>query len=185
MIQLILSDLDIIEYIAKGEIVIEPELKAEQMQPSSIDLTLGNEFGVVNQKKTTFIDPNIETHMQYNFYDEFYIMEPKEFVLGTTVEKIKLPDNLVARIEGRSSIGRLGLTVHSTAGYIDPGFEGQITLELTNEMPVPWILYPGWKICQLAFEELKTPCCRPYGHPELNSKYQGQEGVQGSRSFMD
>lgn len=114
-----------------------------------------------------------------------YELKPKEFVLATTEEKVGVSTAFVARVEGRSSLGRLGLSVHSTAGYIDPGFAGQITLELTNHTNKTILLYPGMKICQIAFELLVHPSVRYYGHPELNSKYQGQKGAQGSKIHKD
>jgi dCTP deaminase len=187
---MILSDYDIIERIAKGSIVIEPSLEAQSVQPSGVDFTLGDEFATFRAARygsleSEVIDPKRDNPLIYFTYSDCYIMQPNEFLLGTTVETIKIPDDLVARVEGRSSIGRLGLTVHSTAGYIDPGFEGQITLELTNHTNRPWCLYPGMRICQIIFEELKSPAIRPYGHQDLNSKYQKQKGVQGSLIHFD
>ena len=115
-----------------------------------------------------------------------FILHPGEFVLGTTLERLTLPDDIVARIEGKSSLGRLGLLIHATAGFVDPGWSnGQITLELSNVAPLPIRLWPGMKIAQLSFMRMDAPAERPYGHPELGSKYQGQKGPTPSRYWRN
>jgi dCTP deaminase len=171
---MILSDKRIRELINEGEIVITPELEDIQYQPSSIDLRLGHHFARLN--------PHTDDEYEFINVSNSYELLPNEFILGTTMETIQLPDNIAARVEGRSSIGRKFLTIHSTAGFIDPGFKGQITLEINNANFLrPFQLISGMKIAQLVFEELDGPCDRPYGHKDLNSKYQNQTGATPSR----
>lgn len=183
---MILSDYSIRQRLNNGSIKICPTLEPEQLQPASIDLRLGNQFVVfthdtdiildVRDKKDT--DPTALLTLPN---DEALLIAPGEFLLATTLEQVTMPDNLVARVEGRSSIGRLGLTVHVTAGFIDPGFDGQITLEIANLNRYPIQIYVGMRICQLAFESMTTASERPYGSKGTNSKYQGQRGVTPSR----
>lgn len=188
---MILSDRDIKEYLKLKKISITPLLNEEiQIQPSSVDLRLGNEFRIFKYSELPFINPkdpdsakNI-TELKVIPNDSYFIIQPKEFVLGTTYEYIKIPDSIVGRLEGRSSLGRLGLIVHSTAGYIDPGYEGKITLEISNLGKIPIALYPGMRICQIVFEKLSSPAERPYGI-KRNSKYQGQKDVTESKISED
>lgn len=188
----ILSDKDIEIYLKEGKIKIDPLLNTEkQIQPSSVDLRLGNEFKGFKIIKKPFIDPkdpeDIESYMETIKIEEgeYFIIHPNEFTLATTFEKVTIPDNLVARVEGRSSMGRLGVTMHVTAGFIDPGFEGNITLEISNIGKMPVVLYPGQRVCQIVFETMTSPAKRPYGHPERNSKYMGQTKPEGSRIKED
>lgn len=178
----ILSDKDIKKHIQSGKIVIDPLKEPErQIQPSSVDLRIGNEFKGFKIIRKPCIDPmdesDIESYMESFYIDdgEPFIIHPGEFALATTYETIQLPDNLVARVEGRSSMGRLGITMHVTAGYIDPGFRGKITLEISNIGKMPVALYTGQRVCQIVFETMTTSADRPYGHPERDSKYMNQE----------
>jgi dCTP deaminase len=182
----ILSDRTLREQIAKGRIIIEP-FDDSFVQPSSIDVRISNLFrvfrnytaGVIDVKKdmATLTEPvEIEA-------DGVFMLHPGEFVLGSTLERIGVPDDLVGRIEGKSSLGRLGLIIHSTAGFIDAGFDGHITLELTNIATLPITLYPGMKIGQVSFMQMTTPADKPYGSGARGSKYQGQRGPTPSRYF--
>jgi dCTP deaminase len=182
----ILSDRTLREQIVQGRIIIEPFDDAF-VQPSSIDVRISNLFrvfrnysaGVIDVKKdmATLTEP-IELE-----YDGVFMLHPGEFVLGSTLERIGVPDDLVGRIEGKSSLGRLGLIIHSTAGFIDAGFDGHITLELTNIATLPITLYPGMKIGQVSFMQMTTPADNPYGSGARGSKYQGQRGPTPSRYF--
>jgi dCTP deaminase len=180
----ILSDRTIREEVAAGRIVIEP-LDEAAIQPSSVDLRLDRLFRVFLNHTMPVIDvkQNLEdlTRLVEIDDDRAFILHPGEFVLGSTFERIALPDDLVARIEGKSSLGRLGLLIHSTAGFIDAGFDGHITLELSNVANLPITLYPGMKIGQVSFLRMTTPADVPYGHGALGSKYQGQRGPTPSR----
>ena len=187
---MILSDWDIKKYIKAGKLVVEPIKPEIQIQPSSIDLRLGNQFKVFRHMNKGYIDikcDNIEEYTEEIIIKnkDKFILHPDEFVLSTIKEWIEIPDNLVARIEGRSSLGRMALLIHATAGFIDPGFKGKITLELSNVGKMPIALYPNMRICQLAFEELSSPCERPYGHSTRESKYQMQKGVTSSKIYLD
>lgn len=188
---MILSDKDIKKYLKEKKISIEPLLDPEiQIQPSSVDLRLGNEFRIFKYSELPFINPrNHEvskeiTELKKISDDSYFVLQPKEFVLGTTLEYVKIPNDLVARLEGRSSMGRLGIIIHSTAGYIDPGYEGTITLEISNLGKIPIALYPKMRVCQLVFEKLTSPCERPYG-TRMDSKYQGQKTVVESKISED
>ncbi|MCQ2738034.1 MAG: dCTP deaminase [archaeon] len=187
----ILSDIDLKKYIDDKRIVIDPLEDEEQIQPSSIDMRLGDEFKVFKVIRKPYIDPkdheDLESYMESTIVPEgeAFIIHPNEFALATTHEYVKVPDDLVARVEGRSSMGRLGVTMHVTAGYIDPGFEGRITLEISNIGAMPVALYPGQRVCQLVFETMTTPAERPYGHPDRNSKYMGQKSPESSRIKLD
>ena len=178
---MILSDKTILEKIKQKEITITPNPTMEQIQPSSIDLRLGNEFLLPH------IDVPIDVKNGSPHYEKVNCnilqLPPKSFVLGTTIEKVKLPPNLIGRVEGRSSIGRLGVTIHITAGFIDAGFEGQITLEIANLSNSTIYLYENMRICQIVFEEIDTTPNRIYG--EAGNKYQNQEGVTGSMIYYD
>ncbi|MDD6256074.1 MAG: dCTP deaminase [Methanobrevibacter boviskoreani] len=183
----ILSDKDLKKCIDDGKIVIDPLTDEKQIQPSSIDMRIGDEFKVFRVIRKPFIDPkdddDIASYMESLTVEdgEAFIIHPNEFALATTYEYVKVPDDLVARVEGRSSMGRLGVTMHVTAGYIDPGFEGKITLEISNIGAMPVALYPGQRVCQLVFETMTTPADKPYGHPDRNSKYMGQKSPESSR----
>lgn len=187
---MILSDRDIKKYLESGDLVLEPlENPLEQIQPSSVDLRLGNKFLHFRVEGRAFIDPSKDNPselmeiIEVNNGEPFFL-RPGEFVLGTTIEMVKLPDDLVARVDGRSSLGRLGIIVHATAGYVDPGFCGQITLELSNINRVPIALYPGMRICQISFYKLTSPAELPY-YKKKGSKYQNQKGPTASRLNID
>lgn len=187
----ILSDKTIKEYLEEGKIVIDPLKDEQQIQPSSIDMRLGDEFKVFKVIRKPYIDPkdeeDIAEYMESSTVPEgeAFIIHPNEFALATTQEYVKVPDDLVARVEGRSSMGRLGVTMHVTAGYVDPGFEGRITLEISNIGAMPVALYPGQRVCQLVFETMTTPAELPYGHPKRNSKYMKQLKPESSRVKLD
>ncbi len=183
---MILSDKSIKEEIAKGTIVIEP-YHPECVQPSSIDVHLSNKFLVFNRvqhavinvrEKQTGLMREVEVTEQ-----EPFILHPGEFVLGSTVERVKMPRHIAGRIEGKSSLGRLGLLIHSTAGYIDPGWDGKLTLELSNVSPLPITLFPSMKIGQISFMQMTTEVENPYGSEKLKSKYQGQDKPEESKFY--
>ena len=180
----VLSDGTIRRLVAEGRVRIDP-WDETMVQPASVDLRLGNSFRVFHNHRITAIDladppRNLTEHVEIAPDDSFSI-HPGEFVLGRTQEHVELPDDIVARIEGKSSLGRLGLIVHATAGFVDPGFKGTLTLEITNLTRVPIILWPGKPIAQLSFMTLDRPAERPYGHPELGSHYHGQVDATESR----
>jgi dCTP deaminase len=190
---MILSDRDIKDRILKGDIVVtSPDNNhLANIGPSSLDLRLGRFFKVYNHSKSAVLDPrdpetfqDIARMIEIEDDDVPFIVQPGEFVLGVTVERIKIADNLVARVEGRSSLGRLGIIIHSTAGFVDAGFEGTITLEITNINRMPVALYPGMRVCQLAFETMTSPAEIPY-QKKKNSKYQGQIFPEESRIAKD
>ena len=185
---MIFSDRSIREAIESGVIVIDP-YEPSFVQPSSVDLRVGNGFRVFVNHRYSQIDPRAPqadlTQLVEVDSEEPFMLHPGEFVLGSTLERIKLSDDLVARLEGKSSLGRLGLLIHSTAGFIDPGFEGHITLELSNVATLPIAIYPEMKIGQISFYQMTTAADFPYGSPELGSKYQGQSGPTASRSHQD
>jgi dCTP deaminase len=180
----ILSDRTIREEMAAGRIVIDP-LDEGAVQPSSVDLRLDRLFRVFLNHTTPVIDVKRDledlTRLVEIQPDDAFILHPGEFVLGSTYEKVGVPDDLVARIEGKSSLGRLGLLIHSTAGFVDAGFSGHITLELSNVANLPITLYPGMKIGQVSFLRMTTPADAPYGSATTGSKYQGQRGPTPSR----
>jgi dCTP deaminase len=180
----VLSDATIIELVAGGRIRIDP-WSPEHVQPASVDLRLGDSFRVFTNHKVAAIDlqdvpDNLTEEVVVPEGGEF-VIHPGEFCLGRTLEWVELPDDIVARIEGKSSLGRLGLIVHATAGFCDPGWKGTLTLELNNLTRVPIILRPGLEIAQLSFMTLDRPAERPYGSPELGSHYQGQRAATASR----
>ncbi len=185
---MILSDRSIKESIASGRIVVTP-YDEDQIQPASYDIRLDNRFLVFRNYKHSCIDPRARqedlTEMVTVEGDDPFIIHPGEFILGNTVERIKLGDDLVSRLEGKSSLGRLGLIVHATAGYIDPGFDGNITLELSNVANLPIRLYPGMKVGQISFFAMSTPADRPYGSPGLGSKYKGQTVPTASKMHLN
>src|SRR6056297_2148113 len=184
---MMLSDADILARLDEGDRVIDPlEVPEIQVQPASVDLRLGREFLEFQHANIPCIHPNSEQEVE-EYVEEVdvgedgeYVLHPGDFVLGTTHERVEIPDDLIAHVEGRSSLGRLAIVVHATAGLCDPGYEGQITLELSNLGTAPVALTPGMRISQLTFTELKTPADRPYGE-ERGSKYQGQRGPQASK----
>jgi dCTP deaminase len=187
----VLSDRDIRAEIAAGRIVIDPFIP-EAVQPSSVDLHLDRRFRVFRNSRYPFIDVRTDqpdmTELVEIAGDDPFILHPGEFVLGSTLERVQLPNDLVARLEGKSSLGRLGLLIHSTAGYVDPGWEGNLTLELSNVANLPIALYYGMSIGQISFFRMSSPVERPYGSPELGSKYQGQAEPTASaihRNFPD
>ena len=181
---MILSDRTIREELAAGRIGIDP-LDDSCVQPSSVDLRLDRLFRVFLNHTTPVIDVKQDltdlTRLVEIGEDDAFILHPGEFVLGSTYEQVTLPDDLVARIEGKSSLGRLGLLIHSTAGFIDAGFSGHITLELSNVANLPITLYPDMKIGQISFLRMTTPADVPYGSTRVGSKYQGQRGPTPSR----
>jgi dCTP deaminase len=185
---MILSDRDIRAAIADGRIVIDP-FSAEAVQPSSVDLHLGNRFRVFRNSRYPYIDVRIEqpdlTELVEISGDDPFILHPGEFVLGSTLERVALPDDLVARLDGKSSLGRLGLLIHSTAGYVDPGWEGTLTLELSNVANLPITLYHGMRIGQIGFERLTSPVEIGYGDERLGSRYRGQTDPTASRYHRD
>ncbi len=184
---MILSDGDILARLESGDLVIDPLDDPElQIQPASVDLKLGREFLEFQRTNIPYIHPHSEDEIN-DYVSETYvedgddfILHPGDFVLGTTKERVEIPPDLLAHVEGRSSLGRLAIVVHATAGLCDPGYEGQITLELSNLGTAPVALTPGMRVSQLTFTELKSPAERPYG-AERGSKYQGQSGPQASR----
>ncbi|HEY4102328.1 MAG TPA: dCTP deaminase [Polyangiaceae bacterium] len=184
---MILSDTDIRARLKKGDLRVGPlEDEALQIQPASIDVRLAGEFVIYRPSQVSCLDPrNPETLSAASERiqvpnGESFVLHPREFALGSTIEAVAIPHDLVATVDGRSSIGRLAIVVHATAGFIDPGFEGQVTLELSNIGPIPVKLYPNMRIAQLVFHELKSPATLPYG-AERGSSYQGQLGPQTSR----
>ncbi len=184
----VLSDRDIRASIEEGRVVIRPYDPVD-LQPSSVDLHLDRRFRVFRNNRYPFIDvrqrqPDLTELLQIGD-DEPFILHPGEFVLGQTLEWVELPDDLVARLEGKSSLGRLGLLIHSTAGYVDPGWRGNLTLELSNVANLPIALYHGMKIGQISFFRMSSPVERPYGSPELGSKYQGQSEPTASAFHRD
>ena len=183
---MILSDRSLREALAAGRIVIEP-LDENLIQPSSIDVRLSNLFRVFRNHTAGVIDVKQDmtglTELVEIPEDGVFMLHPGEFVLGSTLERVGVPNDLVARIEGKSSLGRLGLLIHSTAGFIDAGFDGHVTLELANVASLPITLYPGMKIGQVSFMQMTTPADHPYGQGARGSKYFGQRGPTPSRYF--
>jgi dCTP deaminase len=183
---MILSDRDIRSAIASGDIGIEP-FDVRDVQPSSVDLHVDRFFRTFHNARHPFIDVKMPmddlTEVIEVKEEEAFILHPGEFVLGSTMEYVKLPHHLVARLEGKSSLGRLGLLIHSTAGYVDPGFEGHLTLELSNVANLPITIYPNMKIGQISFFQLTSPAENPYGSTAVGSKYQGQRGPTPSRYY--
>jgi dCTP deaminase len=185
---MILSDRTIREEIAAGRIVIDP-FDAECVQPSSVDLHVDSQFRVFANSRYPYIDvrrdmPSLTELVEVQKGEPF-ILHPGEFVLGSTLERVAIPNDMVARLEGKSSLGRLGLLIHSTAGYVDPGWDGYLTLELSNVANLPITIYPGMKIGQISFFRLSTEAEHPYGSRGTKSKYQGQRGPTASRFFEE
>nr|VDG64234.1 Deoxycytidine triphosphate deaminase [Streptococcus thermophilus] len=185
---MLLSDRDITKAISDGRLGIDP-FDEVNIQPSSIDVRMDNLFRVFNNSRYTHIDPKQEmadlTTMVEVEEGEPFVLHPGEFVLAATLETFTLPDDLAGRLEGKSSLGRLGLLTHSTAGFIDPGFSGHITLELSNVANLPITLWPGMKVGQLALFQMSSAAQTPYGSSKLGSKYQGQRGPTPSKAYLN
>ena len=185
---MLLSDRDIRTQIEAGRIGLEP-LDMALIQPSSMDVRLDRFFRLFDNHKYPFIDPREQQDDLTRFVevdkDEAFILHPGEFVLGSTFEFVSLPNDIAARLEGKSSLGRLGLLTHSTAGFVDPGFQGHVTLELSNTATLPIKLWPGMKIGQLCFFQLSSESENPYGSSKYGSRYQGQRGPTASRSYLN
>ena len=185
---MLLSDRDLRKELEAGRLGVDP-FDAAMLQPSSIDVRLDRFFRVFNNQKYTHIDPrqqqdDLTTLVEVDD-DEPFVLHPSEFVLGSTFEGVSLPDDLAGRLEGKSSLGRLGLLTHSTAGFIDPGFAGHITLELSNVANLPITLWPGMKIGQLCLFRLTSAAEFPYGSAQAGSRYQGQRGPTPSRAYLN
>lgn len=185
---MILSDRDIRAQIEAGRIEIDP-FTPDAVQPSSVDLHLDRRFRVFRNNRYPYIDvrqeqPELTEMLEING-DEPFVLHPGEFVLGSTLERVALPNDLVARLEGKSSLGRLGLLIHSTAGYVDPGWDGNLTLELSNVANLPIALYQGMKIGQISFQRLSSPVEIPYGDERIGSKYRGQRDPTASLYHRD
>ncbi|MCE6995620.1 dCTP deaminase [Saccharothrix sp. S26] len=185
---MLLSDRDLRKEVESGRLVLEP-FDDVMVQPSSIDVRLDRFFRVFNNTRYTHIDPSVQqddlTSLVEPVDDEPFVLHPGEFVLGSTFELVTLPDDLAGRLEGKSSLGRLGLLTHSTAGFIDPGFSGHITLELSNVANLPITLWPGMKIGQLCLFRLSSAAEFPYGSTQAGSRYQGQRGPTPSRAYLN
>jgi dCTP deaminase len=184
----LLSDRDLRKEVGSGRLVLEP-FDDVMVQPSSIDVRLDRFFRVFNNTRYTHIDPAMQqddlTSLVEPADEEPFVLHPGEFVLGSTFELVTLPDDLAGRLEGKSSLGRLGLLTHSTAGFIDPGFSGHITLELSNVANLPITLWPGMKIGQLCLFRLSSAAEFPYGSSQAGSRYQGQRGPTPSRAYLN
>jgi dCTP deaminase len=184
----VLSDRTIARLLEEGRIEIDPYDPA-LLQPSSVDVRVDRYFRVFRNNRYGYINVKLEqeelTEPVEIGDEEPFILHPGEFVLGSTLERVKLPDDLVARLEGKSSLGRLGLLIHSTAGFIDPGWDGHVTLELSNVANLPITIYHAMKIGQLSFMQLTEPASTPYGSAALGSKYQGQRGPTPSRYWQN
>ena len=185
---MLLSDRDIRKEIEAKRVMVEP-FDEGMIQPSSVDVRLDRYFRVFENHKYSVIDPSVEQGELTREVEvgpkDYFILHPGEFVLASTYEVITLPDDIAGRLEGKSSLGRLGLLTHSTAGFIDPGFSGHITLELSNVANLPVKLFPGMKIGQLCLIKLSSPAEHPYGSALYGSRYQGQRGPTPSRSWMN
>jgi dCTP deaminase len=184
----LLSDRDIRAEIDADRVRLEP-YDPGMIQPSSIDVRIDKYFRLFDNHKYPVIDPSKDqpelTRLVEVDPDDGFVLHPGEFVLGSTLETVSLPDDLAARVEGKSSLGRLGLLTHATAGFVDPGFSGHVTLELSNVATLPIMLWPGMKIGQLCFFRLSSPAENPYGSAKYGSHYQGQRGPTASRSYAN
>ncbi len=184
---MLLSDRDLVDAVIAGHLAVDPFDRAH-VQPASIDVCLGREFRVFTGHRTSHVDPlkrdDDLTEPVEVPPGEPFVLHPGEFVLGTTLERVALGPTLAARLEGKSSLGRLGLLVHSTAGFIDPGFAGTVTLELSNVNTLPVLLWPGMRVGQLCVFRTSSPVDRPYGSAGLGSRYQHQDGPVASRSWL-
>ena len=183
---MVLSDVDIRRYIEQGKIKVTPDLPPEQFGSCSVDFRLGNEFSIFEHSRHAFIDLRDRTAIQDLMRaiivpdGEPFILQPGEFALAITEEKLELDDDVLGRLEGRSSLGRIGIIVHGTAGLFDPGWRGRATLELSNLGRMPVALYPGMRICSFTFEQLSTPSSMPY-HKKVGNKYAGQDRPMASK----
>lgn len=180
---MLLSDVDIRREVDAGRIVVDP-FDPGRVQPSSLDVTLAATLRVPVAYRCVDLGGPIPDDLTVEAPADTYVLRPGEFVLGSTAETLTLPGDVASRLEGRSTLGRLGLAVHATAGYIDPGFSGQVTLEMSNVGPWPLVLRAGQDIGQLVFERMSSPVERPYGSPGLGSKYQGQRGPTPARTCV-
>jgi dCTP deaminase len=185
----LLSDKDIRAEVAAGRVMLDP-WDPDMVQPSSIDVRLDKFFRLFDNHRYPYIDPaadqpDLTRLVEVDEEEDSLVLHPGEFVLGSTYETVSLPDDLAARVEGKSSLGRLGLLTHATAGFVDPGFSGHVTLELSNVATLPIMLYPGMKIGQLCFFRLSSPAEHPYGSDKYGSHYQGQRGPTASRSHQN
>lgn len=184
---MLLSDHDLLRLLSYGRIHVGG-WSEDSLQPASIDVRLDNAFRYFVHTEHTHIDPSIEqadlTKLVEMDCGKPYVLHPGEFVLGSTIELFELPNNLAMRLEGKSSLGRLGLLVHTTAGFIDPGFRGTLTLELSNVAPLPILLWPGMKIGQVCFLDMSSPVDTPYGSASAGSRYQDQRGPISSRAYI-
>jgi len=184
----LLSDRDIRAEIDAGRVALDP-YDPSMLQPSSVDVRLDKYFRLFDNHRYPYIDPSEEqpelTRLLEVPAGESLVLHPGEFVLGSTYESVTLPDDIAARLEGKSSLGRLGLLTHSTAGFIDPGFSGHVTLELSNVSTLPILLWPGMKVGQTCFFRLSSPAQNPYGSQQYGSRYQGQRGPTASRSHLN
>ena len=185
---MLLSDRDILSYVDSGRVRLEP-WNRQMIQPSSVDVHLDRFFRLFNNHRYPVIDPAADQSELTRLVDVpaqgSFVLHPGEFVLGSTYETVTLADDVAARLEGKSSLGRLGLLTHWTAGFIDPGFSGHVTLELSNTATLPIILYPGMKVGQLCFFQLSSAADKPYGSGASGSRYQGQRGPTASRSHLN
>ena len=185
---MVLSDATISRYLAEGRIEIDP-YDPSLLQPSSVDVRVDRFFRVFHNNRYPFIDVKVAQEELTELVEASdahpFVLHPGEFVLGSTLERVRLPDDLVSRLEGKSSLGRLGLLIHSTAGFIDPGWDGHVTLELSNVANLPITIYHGMKIAQLSFVQLSEPAETPYGSGTIGSKYQGQQGPTPSRYWQN
>ncbi|WP_298886709.1 dCTP deaminase [uncultured Serinicoccus sp.] len=185
---MLLSDRDILASIDSGRVRLDP-WDPTMVQPSSVDIRLDRYFRLFDNHKYPVIDPAQEqpdlTRLVEVEPGESFVLHPGEFVLGSTYEQVSLPDDIAARVEGKSSLGRLGLLTHATAGFVDPGFTGHVTLELSNVATLPIVLHPGMKIGQLCFFRLSSASQHPYGSSQKGSHYQGQRGPTASRSWSN
>ena len=186
--KLVLSDRSIKEALADGRIVIDP-LDENDIQPASVDLHLGRTLLAFTNSRRPYVDLREDvgdlTEELALEDDDPFMLHPGEFILGSTMETIHVPDDLVASLEGKSSLGRVGLVIHSTAGYVDPGWQGTLTLELTNVSRLPITLYYGMRIGQISFQRMTTPVDRPYGHKDLGSRHFGATGPTATRVHLD
>src|SRR5438874_10885862 len=185
---MVLSDRTIARYLEEGRIQIDP-YDESLLQPSSVDVRVDRFFRVFHNSRYPYIDVREEQEdltERVEVDDGMpFVLHPGEFVLGSTLERIRLPDDLVARLEAKSSLGRLGLLIHSTAGFIDPGWDGHVTLELSNVANLPITIYPGMKIGQISFMQMTEPAATPYGSAAIGSKYKGQRGPTASRYWQN
>lgn len=185
---MVLSDKDIKKKLAAGAIRIDP-LVEDFIQPASVDVRLGNNFRIFRNSSHAVIDPSVAqadlTEMIEIPEGKVFVLHPGQFALGTTLETFSLPDDILGKLEGKSTLGRLGLMIHSTAGYVDPGWSGELTLELSNVATLPILLRPGMRIGQLSFEIMSSPVERPYGSAGLGSHYQNQRGATPSRELRN